>query len=55
MLTLTQIKAIVDITYVPFGIVVLFAPLDLLIKIILFFSTMPAAVIGLTNRALVVF
>ena len=49
MLTLTQIKSIVDLTYIPFGMVLLFAPLDIMIKIILFLATLPATILGLTN------
>jgi hypothetical protein len=49
MPSLTQIKAITDITYIPFGAVLLFAPVDIVIRVIVFFSIVPAAVIGLTK------
>ncbi|GEM_PF-6825128 len=49
MLTLTQIKALTDISYVPFGIILLLAPIDVFIKVAIFCFSMPAAFLGLLN------
>jgi hypothetical protein len=46
---LTKIKIIADLTYIPFGAVLLFAPVNILIRAIILFSIIPSAVVGLKD------
>jgi hypothetical protein len=47
--TLTKLKTIAELSYIPFGAVLLFIPVDVLIKAIILFSIIPSALVGLKN------
>jgi len=46
---LTRIKIIADLTYIPFGAVLLFVPVNILLRVIILFSVIPSAVVGLKD------